>query len=154
MKEHSLKGISRIQSKGAGGWLVRSYRNTKVFSKLFSDSVFGDPDKSLYAAQAYYRQFQVHFPPAEKPPFREKPLRNNTSGYNGICETFSRTKKGKKIACWNVSWYNPPSKLKSKKFYFHDAQERKQALKKALKFRKDREAEILKRSRKKRKMTS
>jgi hypothetical protein len=154
MKERSLKGISRIQSKGAGGWLVRSYRNTKVFSKLFSDSVFGNPDKSLAAAQAYYRQFQAQFPPEEKPPFRQKPLRNNTSGYNGICETFSRTKKGEKIRCWNVSWYNPPNKLKSKKFYFHDEQERKQTLQEARRFRKDREAEILKRSRKQRNVTA
>ncbi len=153
MKESSLKGISRIRSKGAG-WLVRLYRNTKVISKFFSDGIYGGSHKSLQAAQRYYRQAQLDFPSQEKLPFREKPLRNNTSGYNGICETFSRTKKGEKIACWNVSWYNPPSKLKSKKFYFHDGQERKQALKEALKFRKDREAEILKRLRQKRKVAS
>jgi hypothetical protein len=44
--------------------------------------------------------------------------------------------------------------LKSKKFYFHDEQERKQALKEALQFRKEREAEILKQSRKRRKITA
>jgi hypothetical protein len=153
MKENSLKGISRIHSKGAG-WLVRLYRNAKVIVKLFSDGVYGDSEKSLQAAQAYYRQAQIKFPPIEKPPFRETPLRNNTSGYNGICETFSRTKKGEKIPCWNVSWYNPPNTLKSKKFYFHDEQERKQALKEALQFRKEREAEILKQYRKRRKITT
>jgi hypothetical protein len=152
MKENSLKGISRIHSKGAG-WLVRLYRNAKVITKLFSDGVYGDSDKSLQAARAYYRQTQTKFPPIEKPPFRETPLRNNTSGYNGICETFSRTKKGEKISCWNVSWYNPPNTLKSKKFYFHDEQERKQALKEAIQFRKEREAEILKQYRKRRKIT-
>jgi hypothetical protein len=96
----------------------------------------------------HYLQAQKEFPPKPKPPFREKPLRNNSSGYNGICETFSRNRKGGKIPCWNVSWYNPPNTLRSKKFHFHDAQERKQALKEALKFRKDREAEILRRSQK------
>jgi hypothetical protein len=153
MKENSLRGISRIHSKGAG-WLVRLYRNTKVITKLFSDGVYGDANQALLAAQAYYRQAQIDFPAQEKPPFREKPLRNNTSGYNGICETFSRTKKGEKIPCWNVSWYYPPNKLNSKKIYFHDEQERKQALKEALQFRKDREAEILKRAHQKRRVTA
>jgi len=70
MKENSLKGISRIHSKGAG-WLVRLYRNAKVIVKLFSDGIYGDSDKALQAAQAYYRQSQIKFPPIEKPPFRE-----------------------------------------------------------------------------------
>lgn len=149
MKEYSLRGISRIHSKGAG-WLVRLYRDAKVISKFFSDGSFGDADKALQAAKGYYWQAQKKFPPEPKPPFREQPLRNNKSGFNGICETFSRTKKGEKIPCWNVSWYNPPNKLRSKKFYFHDEQERRQALKEALKFRKEREAEILKQARKRR----
>ncbi len=153
MKEYSLRGISRIHSKGAG-WLVRLYRNAKVISRLFSDGVFGDPDRSLQAAKEYYRQAQKEFPPEQKPPFREKTLRNNRSGFNGICETFSRTKKGEKISCWNVSWYNPPNKLRSKKFYFHDEQERRQMLKEALQFRKDREVEILRRMQKNKKIKS
>jgi hypothetical protein len=143
MKESSLRGISRVHSKGAG-WLVRLYRNNKVISKSFSDSKYGDSDKSLQAAQEYYRWAQIEFPREEKPPFREKPLRNNSTGYNGICETYTRTKKGAKIPCWTVSWYNPPNKLNSKKFYFHEAQERRETLREALKFRKEREVEILK----------
>jgi len=130
------------------------YRNAKVITKLFSDGVYGDPEKSLLAAQEYYRQAQRKFPPIEKPPYRETLLRNNTSGYNGICETFTRTRKGEKISCWNVSWYNPPNKLNSKKIFFHDEQERKQTLKEALQFRKEKEAEILKRSRKRQKITA
>lgn len=149
MKENSLRGISRIHSRGAG-WLVRLYRNTKVISKSFSDSVFGDSDKSLRAAQEYYRRAQKEFPPEEKPPFREKLLRNNKSGYNGICETFTRDRKGEKIYCWSVSWYNPPNKLHCKSFYFHDEQERRQTLKEALRFRKQRESEILARYQNKR----
>jgi hypothetical protein len=145
MKDNSLRGISRIHSKGAG-WLVRLYRNNKVISKFFSDGTFGDPDKSLRAAQAYYRKAEKEFPPPPKPPFREKPLRNNKSGFNGICETYSPTKKGGKVSRWAVSWYNPPNKLHCKSFYFNDKQGRRQALKDAIKFRKDREAEILKRS--------
>jgi hypothetical protein len=147
MKENSLKGISRIHSKGAG-WLARLYRNGKVISKFFSDGVYGNSEKSFQMAQVYYRQTQIEFPAPEKLPFPEKPLRNNKSGHNAICETFTRTKKGTKISCWNVSWYNPPNKLRSKKFYFHDEQERKQALREAIKFRKEREAEILKHLRK------
>lgn len=142
-----MKGISRIETKSAG-WFVRVYREGKTISKFFSDGAHGggDSQKSLWEAQAYYQKIQQEIPATPKPPFREKPLRNNTSGYNGICETFTRSnKKGEKISCWNVSWYNPPNKLRSKKFYFHDAQERRQALKEALQFRKMREAEILRR---------
>jgi hypothetical protein len=130
------------------------YRNTKTISKFFSDGTFGDATKSLQAAQAYYRQMQIEFPPAPKPPFREKPLRNNRSGFNGICETYSRTKKGGKVSRWAVSWYNPPNKLHCKSFYFYDKQERKQALKEAIKFRRDREAEILKQLQRRKKITS
>ena len=148
-----MKGISRISTKSPG-WLVRLYRESKVISKFFSDGTHGDSDKSLQAAQTYYQQLQRKYPAKPKPPFREQPLRNNSSGYNGICETFTRTKKGEKIPCWNVSWYNPPNKLRSKRFSFHDKQERKQALKEAVKFRKEREAEILKQYRKKRKVKS
>lgn len=151
MKENSLKGISRIHTKGAG-WLVRLYRNTKVISKQFSDSVYGGSDKSLLVAQEYYQQAVQEFPPEEKLPFREKRLPNNSSGHNGICETFTRTKKGEKIPCWSVTWCNPPNTPHCKSFYFHDAQERKEALKEAIKFRKDREAEILKQSQKKTKL--
>jgi hypothetical protein len=134
MNKNSLRGISRVHSKGVG-WLVRLYRNTKVISKFFSDGTFGDSDKSLRAAQAYYRQLQIEFPLVPKPPFREKPLRNNKSGFNGICETYSPTKKGGKVSRWTVSWYNPPNQLHCKSFYFYDNQERKQALKEAIQFR-------------------
>jgi hypothetical protein len=147
MKDNSLRGISRIHSKGAG-WLVRLYRDTRVISKFFSDGIHGDSNQSLRAAQEYYRQAQKEFPPKPKPPFREKPLRNNKSGFNGICETYSPTKKGGKVSRWAVSWYNPPNKLHCKSFYFYDKQERRQALREAIKFRKDREAEIMRRSQK------
>jgi hypothetical protein len=96
MKENSLKGISRIHSKGAG-WLVRLYRNAKVIVKLFSDGVYGDSDKSLQAAQAYYRQAQIKFPPIEKPPFRETPLRNNTP--NTQCATCLSFRAEREISC-------------------------------------------------------
>ena len=140
----AMKGISRINSKHAG-WFVRLYRKNKVVSKFFSDSKYGDREQSLLLAQSYYRQAEREHPSEPKKPFPETLLRSNTSGYNGICETFTRSHKGEKIPCWSVSWNYPPNKPHSKSFYFHDEQERKQALKEALQFRKEREAEILKR---------
>jgi len=139
-----MKGISRIHSNTAG-WFVRLYRHNKVISKFFSDGKYGGKAHTFQVAQSYYRQAVRENPPMPRKPFRETPLRNNTSGYNGICETFARTRKGVIIPCWNVSWYYPPNKLHSKKFFFQGAQERKQALKEALRFRKEREAAILKR---------
>jgi len=145
-----MKGISRIKSKTAG-WFVRLYRKDKVIARFFSDGKYGGTEKALKVAQAYYRQAEREHPAPPRKPFRETLLRNNTSGYNGISETFTRTRKGEKIPCWNVSWYYPSNKLRSKKFFFHDEGERKQALRQARQFRKEREAAILKRlSRRKR----
>jgi len=145
-----MKGISRINSKDIG-WLVRIYRNNKVISKFFGDNKFGGQEKSLLVAQNYYRQIQQEYPAEPKMPFREKPLRNNKSGYNGICETFSRNRKGEQLPCFCVTWANPPNKPHAKKFHFQDKQERRQALKEALQFRKQRETEILRRQRKNKK---
>jgi hypothetical protein len=138
-----MKGISRINVKSPG-WFVRLYRDGKTISKFFSDGAHGDGDsnKSLWEAQSYYQKMQREYPAKPKPPFYQKPLSNNKSGYNGVCETYTRTKSGGKIPCWCVSWYTS-KKLRSKSFYFHDEQERRQALKEAVRFRKMREAEIL-----------
>ena len=146
-----MKGISRINSKSSG-WFVRLYRKNNVIARFFSDGKYGGTKKALKVAQSFYRQANREHPAEPRKPFRETLLRNNTSGYNGICETFTRNRKGDKIPCWNVSWYYPSNKLHSKKFYFQDKQERKQALKEARQFRKDREAAIL-RKQSKRKRT-
>jgi hypothetical protein len=145
-----MKGISRINSKGAG-WLVRIYRDNKTISKFFADGKSGGQDKSLLLAQNYYQQIQQAHPAKPKMPFRETLLRNNKSGYNGICETFKRTKKGEQIPCFSVTWAYPPNKPHCKSFSFHDKQERRQALKEAINFRKQCEAKILKRHRKNKK---
>ena len=145
-----MKGISRINS-GSSGWLVRVYRNEKTIAKFFSDGMFGGQEKSLLTAQNYYRQIQQAHPAEPKMPFREKPLRNNKSGYNGICETFKRNRKGEQIPCWSVTWAAPPRKPHCKSFPFHDTYERRQTLKEAILFRKQRETEILKRLQKRKK---
>jgi len=112
-----MKGISRISTSGVG-WFVRLYRKGKVISKFFSDSKYGGKEQALQVAQTYLRQAAREHPAEPKKPFRETRLRNNKSGYNGICETFSRTRKGVKIPCWEVSWNYPPNKGHSKSFYF------------------------------------
>ena len=143
-----MKGISRIETKGAG-WFARLYRRDKVISKFFSDGRYGGKEQALRVAQAYLRQAERENPAEPPKPFRETLLRNNRSGYNGICETYGCTRRGAKIPRWDVSWNYPPGKAHSKSFYFHDEQERKQALKEARQFRKEREAELLRQHNKK-----
>ena len=48
-----MKGISRIDSGNTFGYFVRGYRNTKVFSKFFSDARNGGKRKALQAAKAF-----------------------------------------------------------------------------------------------------
>ena len=139
-----MKGISRINSD-TPGWFVRLYRNNKTIARFFSDGKYGGTDKALQTAKDYLRQAELEHPAEPKKPFPETPIRSNKSGYNVICETFDRTRKGEKMPCWSVSWNSPPTRPHCKKFFFYDEQERKEALKEALRFRREREVEILKR---------
>jgi hypothetical protein len=52
-KRTVMKGISRIDSGSTHGWFVRVYKNTKTFSKLFSDRKIGGKGKALKEAKEH-----------------------------------------------------------------------------------------------------
>jgi len=52
-KRTIMSGISRIDSGTTHGYFVRGYRNSKTYSKLFSDRKIGGKGKALKAAKLH-----------------------------------------------------------------------------------------------------
>ncbi len=139
-----MKGISRIDSRNTHGWFVRVYRDGKIHSKMFSDGVHEGREKALEAAQNYKDEYERKHPPSHATTrLRLRPTKSNTSGVVGISETFGRSKNGKKLPCFSVSWRPRPNQSKSKSFFFNTYGSREAAFEAAVAFRKAREHEIL-----------
>ncbi len=147
-KSIRLKGISRIDSKHTHGWFVRIYmRNREVHSKLFSDRKYGGKEEALKLAIDYRDSYTV---PEEKRPinkdirYRTKQPKNNKTGVVGVCKTFERANggKGKKIPCFGVSWVPVPGRPRNKKFCISRYNSEEEAFQAAVRFRKEKEAEI------------
>ena len=141
----NVKGISRIDSKSTHGWLLRIYYEApEVHRKFFTDSQLGGREKALEQAKKYKKEYELKNPPPEKYPFHRKPLPANKTGVNGISETFQRNRAGDKIPCFQVFYAPQKDDRKMKRFYHHHYSSRNEAFEEAVKFRKEKEAEILK----------
>ena len=143
----AVKNISRIDSNDTHGWFLRMYRGGETFSKFFSDSRYQGKAEALEAAKEYKCKFEEKFPNLASSPtkgFRDKPQKNNSTGVVGVSETFirSRGREQRKIPCFAVSWRPAPNVARTKKFsierYGRDA-----AFQMAVKFRKEKEREML-----------
>ena len=144
-----MKGISRIDSNHTHGWFVRVYRNGQTKSKMFSDGVHNGREKALRAAQKYKEEYERKHPPSHvSTRIRTNPPKNNTSGVVGVSETFNRSRNGNKLPCFNVSWRPRRNMSRTKSFFISHYGSRDAAFKAAVKFRKAREAEIIKGSEK------
>jgi len=141
----NTEGISRIDSKKSHGWFVRIYYGSpKVHRKFFSDGQFGGKVKALEQAKKYKKEYELENPPPEKIPFHRKALPANKTGVNGISETFQRNRAGDKIPCFQVFYAPQKNERKNKRFYHHHYSSRAEAFEEAVKFRKEKEVEILK----------
>ncbi len=139
-----MKGISRIDSNHTHGWFVRVFRDGGTHSKMFSDGVHGGREKALKDAQEYKEEYERQHPPSyASTRLRMKPLRNNTSGVVGVSDTHDRSKTGKKLPCFSVSWRPQKNVTRCKKFYYHHYDSREAAFEAAVEFRKAREHDIL-----------
>ncbi len=139
-----MKGISRIDSNHTHGWFVRVFRDGGTHSKMFSDGVLGGREKALEAAQKYKEEYITKHPPSYAATrLRMKLPRNNKSGVVGVSDTHDRSKTGKKLPCFSVSWRPQKNVTHCKKFYYHHYDSREAAFEAAVEFRKAREHEIL-----------
>lgn len=141
-----MEGISRIDSERSRshGWFVRIYyHHPKVHSKFFSDGKYGGKKAAFEQAKSYLEEYKRKFPPPEKLPFQKKPIATNTTGVSGISESYNRGRNKKKIPCFQVFWAPKRNERKTKRFYHHHYSSREEAFQEAVKFRKEKEAEIL-----------
>lgn len=143
----AVKNISRIDSNGTHGWFLRLYRKGETFSKFFSDSRYQSKEAALEAAKDYKRHFEKKYPAHASPlnrGFRDKPQKNNSTGVVGVSETFirSRGREQRKIPCFAVSWRPAPNVARTKKFSI-EKYGRDEAFQMAVKFRKEKENEML-----------
>jgi hypothetical protein len=143
----NMQGISRIDADRAVGWYVRFYyEEGEEPRKFFSDNVYGGEKESLKAAVDYRDRVLKKNPPPPKLPYRTKPTPNNSTGFNGISRTTRRSGSRKRVYdAYGVFWCPKPGVRKSKYFYFHNFDNQREALDAAIDFRKEKEAEILKR---------
>lgn len=141
-----LRGISRVDSARAQGWLVRVYRRGETYSKFFSDSMHKGRAKALQRAIAhrneYERQHPPEYPPGGPlPPFRKILQRNNKTGVNGVSETVHTTRSGARLRCFSVN-YTLEGRRYNKRFYLDNYDSRAAALEEAKQFRKEMEREM------------
>ena len=137
-----MKGISRIDSRDTHGWFVRKYRDGKTYSRFFSDSRYNSKAKALTAAKEYRAKLDEKFPPPETTAYRNKPQKNSSTGVVGVSETFMRSRSGKKIPCFCVSWRPEKGVSKTKKFSIQ-TYGRETAFELPVQFRQEKEAEML-----------
>lgn len=103
-----------LPTKGTHGWQVRfpTGEPRKYHSKLFSDNLYGGPEKSCEAAQAYLnqcRQTREYLPREHDHPcpryvlMKGKLQANNTSGRTGVFRTHAyHGQTGKKQEYWGA----------------------------------------------------
>ena len=101
-----MRGISRVDSGSTRGFLVRAYRNGKVYSKLFSDRKNGGKRKAKKLAIIYRDELKEHV--AQIPRQRKARVvlvdsRNNT-GELGVSRSVKHGPNGRNYEVFSVSW--------------------------------------------------
>lgn len=142
MTDPKLKGISRIDSQNTHGWFVRKYHQGRTISKFFSDSRYQSQSQALAAAQSYRAKLDEKYPAPASTAFRVAAQKNSSTGVVGVSETFMRSRNGRKTPCFTVTWRPEKGVSHTKKFSIN-AYGRDEAFRRAVEFRREREAEML-----------
>lgn len=113
------KGISRIDSGSTHGWFVRGYRNSRTFSKLFSDRKCGSKEKSLEQARAFRDELLQKLADIPKKGRQRRFVtrdKRNKTGVIGVTKVSRKGKDGKSIESYSVSWRPSPGIQKCTSF--------------------------------------
>lgn len=113
------KGISRIDSGSTHGWFVRSYRNGKTYSKLFSDRKCGGKEQAYALAKSHREQLAEQVSAMPKEPSKRRVVRSdsrNKTGELGVSYTVKKGPNGTKHECYSVSWRPEPGVQKCTSF--------------------------------------
>ena len=138
--------ISRIDSKSTHGWFVRVARGSKKhetkkeFNAFLSDSLHGGGDSALEMARETERELLLGYP---RIPFRLFPLSTNTTGVCGVSYTYKRGRRNRNVLYWGYSvLYKTADGFRTTRF-FSISKYGANALREAVRFRKNWEAEQL-----------
>lgn len=142
MVPEKTTGVSRIDTDDTHGWFVHKRHQGRIHSKFFSDSRYGSRDKAFEAAKSYRARLDEKYPLPRTRAFRNQAQKNNTTGVVGVSETYMRSRNGKKIPCFTVTWRPQKGVSRTKKFSIA-AYGREEAFRKAVEFRQQMEAEML-----------
>lgn len=113
------KGISRIDSGSTHGWFVRSYRNGKTYSKLFSDRKCGGKEQAYALAKSHRKQLAEQVSAMPKEPSKRRVVTSdsrNKTGELGVSYTVKKGPNGTKHECYSVSWRPKPGVQKCTSF--------------------------------------
>ncbi len=142
MTPQKAVGVSRIDTDDTHGWFVRKRHQGRTHSKFFSDSRYGSKDKAFEAATSYRAQLDEKYPLPQTRAYRSAAQKNNTTGVVGVSETYMRSRNGKKIPCFTVTWRPQKGVSRTKKFSI-PAHGRDEAFRLAVDFRRQMEEEML-----------
>jgi hypothetical protein len=137
-----LVGVSRIDTDDTHGWFVRKRLEGRIHSKFFSDNRYGGKKAAYEEAKTFREKLDEKYPPPKTRAFRTRPPSNNSTGVVGVSETYMRSRNGKRIPCFTVTWRPQKGVSKTKKFSIL-AHGRDEAFRRAVEFRKEMEAEML-----------
>lgn len=127
-KSREEKGISRIDSGSTHGWFVRGYRNGKTFSRLFSDRKCKGKDNAIEQAKAYRDNLHLKLSEIPKKGRQRRFVtrdRRNKTGVIGVTRIARKTKGGKIIESFAVSWRPAPGIQKCTSFSIRKYGEKK-----------------------------
>lgn len=111
-------GPARIKRHDYGnthGYWVRYNKEGALFTKLFSDSVYGSQEAALQAAQKWHDELLAAFPLPNRREFAQKARRKSNSGIVGVRKGKDYS-KGKTYDVWIASWSPQRGVYKAKKF--------------------------------------
>ncbi|MGB0272079.1 MAG: hypothetical protein ACPGCS_00150 [Opitutales bacterium] len=117
--KQATKGISRVDTDSTHGWLVRSYKNGKTYSKLFSDAKHGGQGAAFELAKAYKVTLEEEMTAIPAKKRRRRIVHSdarNTTGELGVTRVSRTTASGAQIEFYAVSWRPEPGVQKRTSF--------------------------------------
>lgn len=112
------EGPARIKRHDYGnthGYWVRYNREGALFTKLFSDSVYGSQEAALEAARKWHDELLAAFPLPNRREFAQKARRKSASGIVGVRRGKAYS-NGKTSDVWIASWSPQRGVYKTKNF--------------------------------------
>jgi hypothetical protein len=109
-------GIHRIDnpSNRTYAWVVRIQRRNQIYTKYFSDQMYGGRSVAYKAARAYHEELRRTLRPLTRVEFAQIKRRTNRTGYVGVVKY---TTKGASIRrYWIATWPTKDGRRKQRKF--------------------------------------